>query len=195
MHDPGHRWVLVRPAAWIAGQVDRGVGGAVVRAIPRQDLLPSGERLRDPDRVLVRLRAAEREEGLLEVARPERGELLSQPCSGLVRHERRDVGEFLRLPRDRVGDALVPVPDVHAHQLRVEVEIPRVVDVPEVHALGSIHRDRRSLRLGLPVVEGVALRLLDDLGGGQRLDFAHRLDPLVRTRVIIADGQLGPFSP
>ena len=175
--DPGHRRVLVRPPTRIAGQVDRGVGGSVVRAVASQDLLPPRERLRDPDRVLVRLGAAQGEEGLLQVAGPERGELLPEPGARLVRHERRDVGELLRLPRDRVGHALVPVPDVHAHQLRVEVEVPLVVDVPEVDALRPVHRDRGGLRLGLPVVERVALRLLDDLGGGQRLDFGHRSAP------------------
>jgi hypothetical protein len=168
----------------------------VVRAVPGEDLLPTGERLRDADRVLVRLRAAEGEEGLLEVARPKVRQLLAEPGSGLVGHERRDVGKLLRLAGDRLGHALVAVPDVHAHELRVEVEVAGAADVPEVDALGPVDRDRGRLGLRLPVVERVALGLLDDLRRGHRCVFAHRSRSLARSRVIIADhGQPLTTSP
>jgi hypothetical protein len=99
----------------------------------------------------------------MRVAGPERGELLSEEGPGLVGGERRDVGELLALLRDRVHDTLVPVTDVHAHQLAVEVEEATAVGRVEVDALGVVDGERRDLRLRRPVVEGVALRELDDL--------------------------------
>ena len=56
------------PAARVAGQRDRAGGGAVVRAVARDDLLAAGDPARDLDGVLVGLGAAVGEEGLGQVA-------------------------------------------------------------------------------------------------------------------------------
>src|SRR6185436_4008531 len=65
---------LVGPASRIAGQGDRSGRRAVIAAIPGHDLLPSGDHLRHPDRVLIRLGTAEREEEAIEIAGCELGE-------------------------------------------------------------------------------------------------------------------------
>ena len=190
-HDPRHGRVLVGPPSRIPGEVGRQVGGAVIRPVSHHDLLAPRVGLGDPDRVLVRLGPAQGEEGLLHVARPQRGELLAEERPGLVGGEGRDVGKRLPLLGDRVDHALVAVADVDAHQLRVEVEIARAVDPVEVDALGAIDGHRRDLGLRGPVVEGVALRQLDDLIGRQ----GHRSHVLPGVpRRILPEGH-PPFGP
>ena len=64
---------------------------------------------------------------------------------------------------DRPHHALVPVADVHAHQLRVEVQVARAVGRVEVDALRPLDRDRIDRVLGRPFVERVLARESDDL--------------------------------
>ncbi len=177
VHDAGHRG-LVRPATRIAGERHHAGGRPVVRPVARHDLVPSRDHAGDLDRVLVRLGAAERVEGLLDVAGEQLGHLLPEQRPLLVRHERRDVREALGLPMHRVGHAPVAVADVHAHQLAVEVDEALAVDAPEVDALRAIDRDRRRLGLRLPVVQRVALREFDDLLGRQLAHPPHPFIPL-----------------
>ena len=176
VHDPRHRG-FVRPSPRIAGERHRSRRRAVVRAVPRHDLVASRDQPGDLDGVLVRLGAAERVEGLLDVARQELGHLLAEQGSLLVRHERRDVGQAFGLPVHRVGHAAVAVPDVHAHQLAVEVDVALPVHAPEVDALRPLDRDRRGLRLCLPVVERVPLGELDDLFGRELAHLDHSFIP------------------
>jgi len=65
--DHAHR-ALVRPAARVAGRLDRGAGGAVVRAVSSEDLGAAGDCPGDLDGVLVRVVAAKREQDLVDVA-------------------------------------------------------------------------------------------------------------------------------
>ncbi len=179
VHDAGHRG-LVRPATRIAGERHHAGGRPVVRAVARHDLVPSRDHAGDLDRVLVRLGAAERVEGLLDVAGEQLGHLLPEQRPLLVRHERRDVRQALGLPMHRVRHAPVAVADVHAHQLAVEVDVALAVDAPEVDALRAIDRDRRRLGLRLPVVQRVALRELDDLFGRELAHPCHPLSSVLR---------------
>ena len=82
------------------------------------------------------------------------------------------------LAGDRLNDARIPVANVHAHQLAIEVEVPLAVGVVEIDSLGANDRDGRDLGLHCPVVERVALRPLDDLLGRQplRLGFGAHFD-------------------
>jgi hypothetical protein len=116
--------------------------------------------------------AAEREEDLVEIARQELGELHAEPRSDLGRHERADVRHDPSLLRDRVDDPRVGVPDVHAHELAVEVEVPLAVDGEELAAAGGCDGDRPRRTLLLPVVQRVPQAQVDDLVGGK---LAHRI--------------------
>src|SRR6266511_204856 len=100
---------LVRPAARVARQADGPAGGAVIRAVPRQDLLAPGDRPGDPDGVVVGLGATEREEDLGDVTGEDLRQLLPEAGAGLGGHEGADVGEPLRLALDRLHDAPVAV--------------------------------------------------------------------------------------
>ena len=168
VHHAGHRRLFVRPASRVAGEHHRAVRRAVVAAIAREHLLAAGHHLRDLHRVLVRLGPGQREERLLDVAGPQPREPTAEHRPPLERLERRDVRQLLGLSCDRLGDPLVAVADVHAHQLRAEVEPATSVDPVHVDALGPVDRERRRLRLRLPVVQGESLRVRDDLVGAER---------------------------
>ncbi len=167
VYDPTRK--LVGPAARVAGGLDRAPGRPVVGAVAGQDLRPARHRASDLDRVLVGVRPGEREQHLVDVSRQQLGQLLPQPCSRFVGHERRDVGELLRLPLDRVDDPAVAMAGVDGHQLAVEVDEAAPVDRGEVHALRARHRHRLQPGLGRPVVERVPDAQLRDLLRPQRL--------------------------
>src|SRR3990170_4401812 len=76
----------------------------------------------DLDGVLDRLRAAEGEEHLVEVAGQDLGQLRAEAGPDLGREGRLDVLQLRRLGHDRVDDASVAVADVDRHELAVEVE-------------------------------------------------------------------------
>src|SRR4029450_10009988 len=118
---------LGRPAPRIAGQSNGAGGAAMVRAVAREYLVSARVLTRQLDRVLVRLRAAVGEEEDVDVTGGDPGESRTELRPRLGRHERIRVGERCRLLLDRLDDALVPVADVHAHQLAVEVEIALAV--------------------------------------------------------------------
>ena len=143
---------LVRPAPGVARRLDGGAGGAVVRAVPGQDLRAAGDGARDLDRVLVRVVAAEREEDLVDVARQQLRQLLAETRPDLGRHEWADVGEKVGLALDRVDDPLVAMAGVDAHQLAVEVDETAAVHCLKMHALGARHHKWLERRLGRPVV-------------------------------------------
>ncbi len=170
VHHAGHGRLFVRPATRITRQHHRAVGRTVVAAVASHHLLPSGDELGDLHGVLVRLGPRQGEERLLHVAGPQPGEALAQHRASLERLEGRDVGELLGLTCDRFGDALVAVPDVHPHQLGTEVEPAPAVGAVHVHAFGAVDRERRRLRLRLPVIQRVALGIGDDLLGAHGAD-------------------------
>ena len=175
---------LVGPAPRIARGLHRGAGRAMVGAVAGQDLRPPRDRARDLDRVLVRLRPAEGEEHLVDVAREERRQPGPQPRPGLVGHEGADVRQRLRLALDRFDDPPVAVACIDGHQLAVEVEEPSAVRGVEVDPLGA--RDGQGLEacLGRPVVQRVAQAELGDLLRGQGLyGLHHHVSHRTRTAV------------
>jgi hypothetical protein len=84
--------------------------------------------------------------------------MATEPRARFGRHERVGVGQDRHLVLNRLDDPLVPVADVHAHQLAVEVDEPLPFRRPEVDALGARHGNRVDLRLGGPLEERVLLR-------------------------------------
>ena len=161
-HDARHAG-LHRPATRIARQRDSAVGGAVVGAIARDDLVAAGDHARELDRVLVRLRAAVREERHGQVARRHLRQHPAQLRSRLVRHRGADRAELVGLVLDRLDDLRVLVADVDVDELRGEVEVAIAVVVPEVAPLGAGDRDRVDRVLHRPRVEDVLLGVGDDL--------------------------------
>ncbi len=151
------------PAPRVAGQGDRPGGAAVIRPVAGHDLVAPGVEAGELDRVLVGLGAAVGEEEDVDVARRDLGQLRGQSRSRLRRHERVRVGKDLGLALDGLDHLRVPVPDVHAHQLAVEVEVALPLRRPEIGALGARHRDRVDLVLRRPLVQGVALGQGDHL--------------------------------
>ena len=153
---------LREPAPRVAGERDRSAGRAVVRAVARDDLVAAGHPAREPDRVLVRLGAAVREERVVEVA----GHHLCDQARGLralvVRHRRPDRAEQVGLVLDRLDDTRMLVADRDVDELRGEVEVALPVVVPEVAALGSGDRERRERRLHGPRVDQVRAVVRDD---------------------------------
>ena len=118
-----------------------GVGGTramfVVQQDPRAMNLPP-----DPIVPADRLRAAEGEEDLVEVAREDLGHLLPEPGADLRRKRGHDELELRGLLVDRIDHPPVAVADVHGHQLAVEVEDPLALRRVEGHARGAVDRDR-----------------------------------------------------
>ena len=123
----------------------------MVRTIARHDLLTSGEEASNLDGVLVGLSTAVREEKRVNVARSYLGQLGSQPRSRFGRHERIGIGKRLRLLVNCLNDALVSVPDVHGHELAIEINEALPFRRPEVNSLGFCNRDRVDLGLGRPL--------------------------------------------
>ncbi len=132
---------LVGPAARVAGERHGPEGGAVVRPVAGEHLGPAREVAGELDRVLDRLRPAEGEEDLVEVARHDLGHLRAEAGPDLGGEGRLDVLQLRRLGRDRVDDPAVAVADVHRHQLAVEVDDPAAFGRVEVDPLGVVDRD------------------------------------------------------
>ena len=99
----------------------------------------------------------------MQIARCQRGQLLTEARTTLVCHERIGVGQLLGLRGDGVDDALVAMADVHRHQLAVPVEVALAVRRVEVRALGGLDRDGVDGVLGHPLEHGVLLRERHDL--------------------------------
>ena len=180
-HDARHAG-LDRPAAWVAGEGDRAVRRAVVRAVARDDLVAAGHEPRELHRVLVCLGAAVREERHREVARSDLRQHPAECRAGLARERRADRAELVGLVLDRLDDLRVLVADVDVDELRGEVQIALPLVIPEMTALRSGDRDRVDLALHRPRVEDVLLRVLDDLRSEirVRLDDGH-LHTLLRS--------------
>src|SRR5215213_9606245 len=147
----------------VAGQRDRTGRRAVVRAITGDDLVAARVPAGELDRVLVRLRAAVREERHRQVAGRDLREQPPELRARLARHRRADRAEPVGLLLDRRDDLRVLVADRDVDELRREVEIAVALVVPEMPALGAGHGQGIDLPLHRPRVEDVPLRVLDDL--------------------------------
>src|SRR5207248_142012 len=104
VNEPGQR--RLAPATGIAGRVDRRTSRAVVRAVPRHDLLPAGERAGDLERVLVRFGAAVGEEKDVDVPGGDLRQLRAELRARLGRQKRVRVRQHGRLPGYRADDAI-----------------------------------------------------------------------------------------
>ena len=177
-HDTRHAR-LDGPPAWVAGERDGAVGGAVIGAVARDDLVAAGDHPGELDGVLVRLRATVREERDREVAGRHLGEHAPELGARLVRHRRADRAQLVGLLLDRRDDLRVLVADADVDELRGEVEVALAVVVPEIPALCTRDRDRIDRALHRPRVENVLLRVGDDLCAEVRigLDRGHARSP------------------
>ncbi len=161
VHDTRHR--RLTPAARLAGRRHRRGRGPVIRAIAREDLLAAGDGARDLEGILVGLGAAVGEEEDVDIAGRDRRELGTKTRARLRRHTtRRHVTEPRRLFLDRLDHARIAVPDIHAHQLAVEVDVALSFRCPEVNPLGAIHGNRIDRTLNGPLRDGVFLRQSND---------------------------------
>jgi hypothetical protein len=138
-----------------SGDRTREIGAAVIGIDPADDVelgllaAPRVVVMREPNRRVVRGRAAAGVEDLVEVTRRQRGEL-----GGKLR--RRHVGgvdegivegHALRLRRHRLGDLGPAVAGVHAPEPADPVEIALAGDVGDIDSLGAVH-DQRAVLLG-----------------------------------------------
>src|SRR5882724_362093 len=130
---------LRRPAARIAGQREGARRSSVVRPVPCANLVTPAEHPRDANRIFVRLSAAVGEEEGVDVAGCDLRKLHAE------------------------ARPLVAVPDVHAHQLAIEVDEALSFRRPEVDSLCP--RDGNRFHRGLrgPLEERVPAAEIDDL--------------------------------
>ncbi len=158
--------VVVRPAPGVAGEVDRGLRPAVVRAVAGEDLGAAGAQPGHPHGVLVGVGAAVGEEDPVQVA----GSVLADQAGGLgtlvVGVLGGDGGQGAGLGDDRLDHVGVLVADVGVHQLGGEVQQAVAGAVPDVGALGAGDDHRGDLGLGGPGVEDVPAVELVGPGGG-----------------------------
>ena len=161
--------VVAGNAAGVAGQVDRGLGAAVVRAVPGEHLAAAGVQTGHPDRMLDGVGAGVGEEHMVQIARGALGDQPGGLGPRVVDELRGDGAQLGRLLGDR-GDHLgVLMADVGEDQLPGVVEQPVAVAVPHVGALGRQHGHRLDLRLGRPGVEDVlAVELVGAFAVGDR---------------------------
>ena len=128
---------LGRPAPRVAGERRGARGGAVVAAVPGDDLLAPGHPARQLDGVLVGVGAAGREQRHAEVARRHLGEQPGELGPRLAGEGRRQAVQRLRLAPQRLDQPRVPVAEVEVHHLRGEVQVAAAVGVPEPAPLAA----------------------------------------------------------
>ena len=74
--------------------------------------------------ILIRLGAAIGKKEGIDVSRRDLRQLCAQARARLGRHKWVGIAELLRLFVDSLNHALVAVPDIHRHQLAVEIDEP-----------------------------------------------------------------------
>ncbi len=146
---------LVRPAARVAGERDRGGGSTVVRPVHRQHLAATGDAAGHSHGVLVGVRSAVGEEDLVQVSRSHSCDEACELAAHVAGHRGLDGGEAPRLLLDGANEVGVLVAEVQVDELRAEVEVGVAFVVPEGGAFAS--RDGQWIDLGLsaPGVEDV----------------------------------------
>ena len=80
MH-PARHGRFNRQAAVIAGQRNRAMRRAMIGAVARQDLVPSGVKTRNLDGVFIGFRATQGKEGFLQIAGGDLGQFLAQQAA------------------------------------------------------------------------------------------------------------------
>src|SRR5215469_13248948 len=142
----------------------------MVRTITGDDLVSSSEEACDFDRVLVGFSTPVGEKEGINVTGCDFRKLGPQARPRLMRHERVSVGKRLYLFSDRRDHALIPVPNVHRHQLAIKVDEALSLWRPKVNTLGTRDRNWINLRLCRPFEQGMFLAQIDNFltghGGG-----------------------------
>ena len=147
--------IVIGVAARITGQVDRGVGAPVVRAVTGQHLVAAGVQAGHADGVLDGVCAAVGEEHPVQVARGALGDQPGRLGPGRVDVLRGDGAQLGGLLGNGRNDFRVLMTDVGEDQLRREVEQLVACAVPDVLPVGGDDRHRLDLRLRRPRVEDV----------------------------------------
>src|SRR5215813_2489894 len=174
---------LCSPTTRIASQCQSAGGATMIRAVTRCNLVPSGKESRNPDSILVGFGATVGEKEGIDVPGSELGEFCGKARAHLSCHEWIDIRECRCLFIDGANDSFVAVPDVHAHQLAVEVNKTLTLRSPKIDALGARDRNRINGGLSGPFEECVFAAELDDLLAGQGFiyDF-HGFAMLLKSR-------------
>ena len=179
--------VVVGEPARVAGDVDGQLRAAVVAAVGREHLRPTGVQSGHPDRVLVRVGPTVREEHMVEVARGAFGDESGRLGAGVVDVLRRDRAQLACLLLDGRNDGRVLMADIRVDQLRRHVEQLSALAVPDVGAGGVDDRHRSERPLSLPGVEDV--RTVEFVGTSPGLDLL-RIDP-ISARAISVEVRIG----
>ena len=155
---------VARPAAGIAGEVDRERGATVVAAIAREDLGTCRVEASHAHRVLDRLGPPIGEEHVAEALWCPLGDEASRLAADVVGVLRSDGAEATGLLLDGGHDRRVLMADVGVDQLARDVEVLVPVVVVDVAALSSGDDQGVERRLGRPGVEDVAPIVSEDGG-------------------------------
>ena len=147
--------VLVGHAAPVAGRHHCGAGVAVVRAVGREHLVAAGGEPRHPDRVLVRVGSAVREEHLAEMSAGLLDDALRRLAACEVAERGADRRKLIGLGLDPVDDRWMLVPHVGVDEHAREVEEPVAVVVPDLAAETASDHERIERALRRPRVEHV----------------------------------------
>src|SRR3989442_1695045 len=183
------------PPARIASEREGAGGSAVVRPVSRRNLVTPGEHSRDADRIFVRLRPAVSKEEGVDVSGCDLGELCAQSRAHLSGHERVGIGEFCGLLVNCASYALIAMPDVHAHQLTIEVDETLSFRRPEVDSLRAFDRNRFHRGLGRPFEDCVPGEEIDDLLARHGFtNYSHETMMLPRSRLLDNVRRLGKKS-
>ena len=179
LHHAGHAR-LTRPAARIAGEGDRPVGGPVVAAVVAEHLEPTGVQAGHSHRVLGGLGAAIGEEHHVEVtvfvlAASNLDDQAGGLAAGVVGVDGGDGAQAVGLFLDRRHQLGVLVADVDVDQLAGEIEVAGAVVGPEVAALGARDHGGVERALGAPRMEHVGTVVRIGIGG-MGVEDAHGCD-------------------
>src|SRR5882672_12851123 len=135
----------------------------MVRAVPCTNLVTTRKHSSDADRVLVGLGAAVGEKEGVDVTGCDLRELYAQPRAHFRGHERVGIRKDRSLLLNRPNHTLVTVPDIHAHQLAIEVDETLAFRRPEVDSLCTGYGNWVDCGLGGPLEERVPAAEIDDL--------------------------------
>ncbi len=169
--------VFVRHPPPIAGRDDGRAGVAVVGAVGGEHLVAAGVQARQPDGVLVGVRAAVGEEHLVHTVRRQRRDPLGRLAASQIRGGRSDGRQARGLVGDRGRDHRMLVADVHIDHLAGEIQVlpARVVPHPAAAPAREHHRVQRGLRRPgvehMAAVEFVGARVQVDAHGGHAVTF------------------------
>src|SRR5262249_11966176 len=96
----------------------RAIGAPVKGPVPGDDLMPAGIESGQLYRILDGSSATDGEQRLLQVARSDLRQLLTELTTGLRCTGGRDIAYLLHLADNGIGHPLIAMTDVHVHQAR-----------------------------------------------------------------------------